>query len=281
MFRGTYSGFCARPGYVAAGPSGAGQSRCWPPGGVNDTPAGLRQRRQGDLAFAPGAPLDDVDERVSVLDGSSRLRWLSGAGDHHGGDADGGEVGFDGGADQVGVRRVPDDMVWLGGSSANRDPRVFENPRRLCARSARQSACRLCRRTPIGAWAPISLAASWSSRSRNGTGSFRTTGSQRTRRSSSGAPNSPCSRSRSSGNARDAGYLPTNRASVRTYLIIIIRICLETLGTPIHSCHTRSVGGVTPNTPGGNVLHTHKRWSTHPPEQRSNASDEARLEGFR
>jgi hypothetical protein len=86
----------------------------------------------GDAALASSAPFHEVDEGVGVFDSGSCLRGFPGAGDHDGGDADGGEIGFDagvpvasigghggggaelvddpfdGGADQVGVRRVPD-----------------------------------------------------------------------------------------------------------------------------------------------------------------------------
>ena len=62
--------------------------------GASPRPVPFQMR---DTAFASGAPLDHVDERVGVLDGGSRLGCPSGAGDHDGGDADGGEIGFDGG----------------------------------------------------------------------------------------------------------------------------------------------------------------------------------------
>ncbi len=61
--------------------------------GAAPRPVSLEMR---DASFASGAPLDGVDELVSVFDGAARLGGSAGAWDDDGGHPGGGEIGLDG-----------------------------------------------------------------------------------------------------------------------------------------------------------------------------------------
>ena len=72
----------------------------------------------GYASFAAGAPFDRRDEDVGVFECGPCRRGFAGAGDHDGGDAGGGEVGFDG--------RVP--VAAVGGDHRRGDAEVGGDP---------------------------------------------------------------------------------------------------------------------------------------------------------